>query len=201
MIEYYYTISKLYGPCEIKEKGSRFISFLYPVLSMEDGENKLKKIRKEYYDATHVCFAYRLGEGREEYFRLNDDGEPSGTAGQPIYQEIVRKELYNVLVPVIRYFGGIKLGKGGLQRAYSGSARNIIEQSLIETVEIKKEIIINIPFNFIGEMMHIISRLDIKIINQNYNPDGISMNLSVPIGRVEDFKKILIEKSNGKIIL
>ena len=199
MIEQYFVVDRKYGPFEYKEKGSRFISYLFPAISVEDADNILSALRKEFYDATHVCFAYRLGRGREDYFRSVDDGEPAGTAGPPIYQEIVRKELFNVFVAVIRYYGGVKLGKGGLIRAYSFSARQVIEEAEITTVKVEKETTVFIPFNFIGDMMYIINFLGVNIVSQDYTAHGVSMNLSVPIGKVSKFQDILIEKSCGKI--
>jgi len=199
MIEQYFTIDKKYGPFDYKEKASKFISYLFPVSSGEDAEKILSSLRKEYYDATHVCFSYRLGRGEEEYFRASDDREPSGTAGQPIYQEIVRKELFNVLLAVVRYYGGVKLGKGGLQRAYSFSARQVIESAEIIRVDIKKEVRLSIPFSFIGDMMHIINLLDITIVSQDYDSSGVSMHLAVPVGKTMKFRELLTEKSAGRI--
>lgn len=199
MIENYRTVNRTYGPRELKEKGSRFISYLYPVSKKEEADNVIAKLRKEFYDSTHVCFSYRLGEGMEEYFRYNDDGEPSGTAGHPIYQEIVRKELFNVLVAVVRYYGGVKLGTGGLQRAYSSSARSVLDSAGIIKVEIKKEFSLSIPFTFIGDIMHIVNLFAINIEKQDYTAEGVNMILSVPLGKVDLFQKLLTEKSGGKI--
>ena len=103
-----------------KDKGSKFIALAYPVETEEDVFRNLENARKEYYDAHHHCFAYVLGQGRES-FRLNDDGEPSGTAGKPIYGQILSKDLTNLLVVVVRYFGGTKLGTRGLINAYKGA--------------------------------------------------------------------------------
>lgn len=201
MIEQYYTINREYGPVEMKEKGSKFISYLYPISSGEEAEKKLGKLKKEFYDATHVCFAFRTGEGEETYRRYNDDGEPSGTAGMPIYQEITRKDLYNVLIAVIRYFGGVKLGTGGLQRAYSLSARLVVDTAEITTIGIKKIVTLPVPFSFTGEMMHMINMFDAKIISQEYNQDGTNMKLAIPTGKVTSFQKYLTEKSAGKIVI
>ena len=98
MIEQFKTIFKSTQPIEIKEKNSRFISQCFPVSTKDEAEETVKKLWKEHYDCTHICFAYLLGEGEISVFRYSDDGEPSGTAGLPIYNEILRKELFNVLV-------------------------------------------------------------------------------------------------------
>ncbi len=109
------TIRSISGPNEFKEKGSRFISYIYPVSEKERAEEILDESRKKYYDSTHVCFGYRIGAGEEKNLRYSDDGEPSGTAGLPILNELRSRELFNALIVVIRYYGGTKLGTGALQ--------------------------------------------------------------------------------------
>ena len=109
----------------IKEKGSKFIAIAIPVISEEEIKSKLDELRKEYYDARHHCYAYRLGFEKLVY-RYNDDGEPSGTAGRPIYGQIVSKDLTDVLVVVIRYFGGTKLGVSGLINAYKTASKEAL---------------------------------------------------------------------------
>jgi len=201
MVEKFNTINKDFGPFEFKEKGSKFISYLFPVSTEEEADKILNRLKKEFYDATHICYSYRIGSGTEDYVRINDAGEPSGTAGRPIYQEIVRRELFNVLLAVIRYFGGIKLGKGGLQRAYSGASRNVIDISDIVIYEIRKEVTLSVPFNLIGDIINMAGRFGIKILSQEYTQEGVSMFLSVPAGKVEAFQSLLTEKTAGKILL
>lgn len=115
-----------------KSKGSKFISFAFPVNTEEEVFANLENLRKQYYDARHHCFAYTLGKERES-FRMNDDGEPSGTAGRPIYGQILSNDLTNILVVVVRYFGGTKLGTRGLIDAYKGATANAFENSNIVT--------------------------------------------------------------------
>ncbi len=201
MVEKFNTINKDFGPFEFKEKGSKFISYLFPVSTEEEADKILNRLKKEFYDATHICYSYRIGSGTEDYVRINDAGEPSGTAGRPIYQEIIRRELFNVLLAVIRYFGGIKLGKGGLQRAYSGASRNVIDISDIVIYEIRKEVTLSVPFNLIGDIINMAGRFGIKILSQEYTQEGVSMFLSVPAGKVEAFQSRLTEKTAGKILL
>ena len=117
-------------------KGSKFLGFAYPVDKQEEIDEILTVIRKKYYDATHHCYAWQLGSGKEMTFRYNDDGEPSGTAGKPIYGAIQRLDLTNVLIVSIRYYGGTKLGTGGLIKAYGQSASRHLEAAKIKTVEI-----------------------------------------------------------------
>ncbi len=199
MIEKYNSVNKDFGPFEFKEKGSKFISYLCPVSTEEEADKILNRLKKEFYDATHICYSYRIGRGIEEYVRINDAGEPSGTAGRPIYLEIIRRDLFNVLLAVIRYFGGIKLGKGGLQRAYSGASRNVIDISDIVICEIRKEVSLSVPFNLIGDIINMAGRFGMKILSQEYTQEGVSMFLSVPAGKVEAFQTQLTEKTAGKI--
>ena len=125
------------------EKRSRFIAYAIPVLSTRDVKNEIDKLKKEFYDARHVCWAYMLGADRLE-FRSNDDGEPSGTAGKPILGQINSNELTNILVAVVRYFGGIKLGTSGLIVAYREAAADAIREAGI----IEKTVDIQISFGF-----------------------------------------------------
>jgi uncharacterized YigZ family protein len=200
LIETFSTVDNTYGPQEIKEKGSRFIAYLYPVETKEAVDAVIGGLRKKYYDATHVCYAYRLGKGEEQYFRFNDDGEPSGTAGLPIYNEIKSKEYFNVLVAVVRYFGGVKLGTGGLTRAYGQAAAKVLEISTKVTIHIKQKISVSFPFHFTGEIMQIVNRFSLDILKQEYSADGIHMQLDVPVGKIAEISNQVIERSSGKII-
>jgi uncharacterized YigZ family protein len=195
----YFTIGKIYGPEEIKERGSRFIAYLYPVSTAAESDSIIVDLRKKYHDATHVCFAFRLGKGTEEYFRCSDDGEPGGTAGIPIYNEIKKKEYLNVLAVVIRYFGGTKLGTGGLARTYAAAARKVIEKAKTSTVHIKKEVSLDFPYDFTGEIMKIIHRFALDIVKQEYTGRGVSIKLAVPIARVEEVEKTLADISKGQL--
>ena len=200
MIEQFKTVFKVTEPIEIKEKNSRFISQCFPVSTKEEAEEIIKKLWKEHYDCTHICFAYILGDGVVETFRYSDDGEPSGTAGLPIYNEILRKELFNVLVTSVRYYGGIKLGTGGLTRTYGASARAALETAEVETVIIKKEVAVDIPFDFTGIAMSYIGRLEgLEIKSTTYTESGSSLTVRIPIASVEKFIAEMIEKTGGKI--
>ncbi len=197
----FFTVDKNYGPEEIKEKGSRFITYLFRITSKEEATSIIKDLNKKYHDATHVCFAYRLGNGKELYFRYNDNGEPGGTAGLPIYKEIKAKEYYNVLIAVIRYYGGIKLGTGGLTRAYAQSARKILDSSKKIAVLIRRSASIFFPFDFTGEIMQIINHYSINIYKQNYLSDGVNMVLSIPEENFNEIDKLISDKSKGNIKL
>lgn len=200
MIESYKTIKKSYGPLEFKEKGSSFIAYISPAETKEDAENIIEKLRKQYFDSTHVCWAYRIGNGIEKEFRYSDDGEPNGTAGLPIYKEIERVELFNVVAAVVRYFGGTKLGTGGLVRAYSASLRQLAETVVPEIIRIKHSAAIQIPFDFLGTMMHIINTIEgVEISSQDYLETGVIFNILIPVAKVNHFKELLKDKSAGKI--
>lgn len=199
VIESFFTIDGEYGPEEFKEKGSRFISYLFPVGSREEADAVIARLRKKYYDSTHVCFAYRLGNGREDYFRYNDDGEPSGTAGLPIYNEIRSKAYFNVLAAVVRYYGGTKLGTGGLTRAYGQAAKNVLEVSKAVTVHVKHRVSVSFPFDFTGEIMQVVNRFALDIVKQDYSPGGIYMELDVPVAKVTEVGRQIVERSGGKI--
>ena len=200
MIEQYKTLFEPTQPIEIKEKNSRFISQCFPVSTKEEAEEIIKKLWKIHYDCTHICFAYILGEGEIATFRYSDDGEPSGTAGLPIYNEILRKELFNVLVTSVRYYGGIKLGTGGLTRTYGASARAALDTVEAETVIIKKEINVDIPFDLTGIAMSYIGRFEgLEIKSTTYTESGSSLTVRIPIALVEKFIAEMVEKSGGKI--
>ena len=200
MIEQFKTIFKATQPIEIKEKNSRFISQCFPVATKEEAEEIIKKLWKEHYDCTHICFAYLLGEGETVAFRYSDDGEPSGTAGLPIYNEILRKELFNIQVTSVRYYGGIKLGTGGLTRTYGASARAALETAETETVIIKKEVAVEIPFDFTGIAMSYIGRFEgLEIKSTTYTESGSSLTVRIPIASVEKFIAEMVEKTGGKI--
>ena len=201
MIEQYKTLFESTQPIEIKEKNSRFISQCFPVSTKDEAEETVKKLWKIHYDCTHICFAYLLGEGEIQTFRYSDDGEPSGTAGLPIYNEILRKELFNVLVTSVRYYGGIKLGTGGLTRTYGASARAALDSCEIKTVIIKKELVAEIPFDLTGIAMSYIGRFEgLEIKSTTYTETGNSVNVRIPIASVEKFISEMVEKTGGKIV-
>ena len=150
-----------------KVKGSKFISFAHPVNDVEAVKQLLDTYKKIYYDARHVCYAYMIGpEG--DAFRANDDGEPSGTAGRPILGQIQSFGLTDVLVVVIRYFGGILLGTGGLVVAYKSAASEALGSAVIIEKTVDVEYCIVFEFRFLNDVMRIIKTLDAQIISQDY---------------------------------
>ena len=166
MPDSYKTIVKL-SEGIYKEKGSKFLSFAIPATSVEEVKLILEEYRKRFYDARHVCYAYMLGAGRNE-FRANDDGEPSGTAGRPILGQINSFELTNILVIVARYFGGILLGTGGLITAYKEAAKDALAQAEV----LEKTVKIRFKIEFGYELMN-----DVLRIFKDFEPEIISTEL------------------------
>ena len=153
-----------------KEKGSRFISFIYPVKSEEEIKDIVTGLKTKYYDARHVCWAYMLGHQRVD-FRSNDNGEPSGTAGKPILGQINSFGLTNILIVVIRYFGGIKLGTSGLIVAYREAAAEAIRANEIIECLVEDEIRVAFEYPFLNDVMRIVKEDNVTIISQYFNLD------------------------------
>ena len=148
----------------LKEKGSKFIGFAFPVDDEEDLKKSLQKIREEHPKATHHCYAYRLGIKGENY-RANDDGEPSGSAGLPIYNQLLAHEITNVLVIVVRYYGGTKLGVSGLVKTYKESAKITLEEAEIVKKELESEIEISFGFSQQNQIFTLLSKFDGRILD------------------------------------
>lgn len=151
-----------------KEKGSKFISRLVHVESEKDCKDFLIEMKKEFYDARHHCYAYRL-DPENERTRSNDDGEPAGSAGKPILNQLLSHELYNVMVVVIRYFGGTKLGVSGLINAYKLSTRDAIEESKIIIKHISNVYTLHFEYPKLNDVMRIIKEEKISIIQQDFS--------------------------------
>jgi len=162
----YHTIS---GPAEglYKEKGSKFIALAFPVSSEEMVKHKLEEIRKSYHDARHHCYAYVLGFDKSAH-RYNDDGEPSGTAGRPIFGQLQSKDLTNTLVIVIRYFGGIKLGVSGLIGAYKSATADALNQARILDLTVNDVYELSYEYPLMNEVMRVIKDEGLKIIEQDF---------------------------------
>ncbi len=151
-----------------KEKGSKFLSFAFPITSVEQAKEIIQFHKKEYFDARHVCYAYILGN---EYktFRANDDGEPSGTAGRPILGQLNSHQLTDILIIVVRYFGGVLLGTGGLITAYKEAASDAITNTEIIEKTVKANISIRFDYTLLNDIMSICKQLNAEIINQQFD--------------------------------
>ena len=148
----------------LKEKGSKFIGFAYPVNSEEEIKQHLEKIYEDHPKATHHCYAFRLGLKGENY-RANDDGEPSGSAGLPIFNQLLAHDITNVLVVVVRYYGGIKLGVGGLVKTYKESAKITLDEAEIITKELETTIEISFNYSHQNLVFTLLNKYDAKILN------------------------------------
>lgn len=152
------------------EKRSKFLAFAFPVSTLEEVKAHLEVIQKKYYDARHVCYAYMLGPERKE-FRANDNGEPSGTAGKPILGQINSNELTDILIAVVRYFGGIKLGTSGLIVAYKAAAAECIAQAEIVERTVDEELSFAFEYPLMNEVMRVVKEEGPKITAQGYDTD------------------------------
>lgn len=155
-----------------KEKGSRFIALAYPVCTEEEVKQHVAEVKKKYYDARHHCYAYILGPNKDAY-RMNDDGEPSGTAGRPIHGQLLSNDLTDTLIIVIRYFGGIKLGVSGLINAYKTAAKDAIDNNTIVERFVEEDYEIHFPPLGMNKVMQLLKRDTVKITDQQYDTDCI----------------------------
>lgn len=160
-----------------KEKNSKFIAFAFPVKKEEDIKEILESLKKKYHDANHHCYAYRIGE-QQNSFRFNDDGEPSGTAGKPIYGQILSKDLTNVLIVVVRYFGGTKLGVSGLLNAYKQAALNAITQATIVAKTVNETFEVGFQYEDMNRIMSLLKKMHATIISQNHD-DQCTIQFSI----------------------
>ena len=152
------------------EKRSKFIAMALPVRTLEEIKEHLEKYQKQYYDARHVCYAYMLGHERKD-FRANDNGEPSGTAGKPILGQINSNELTDILVVVVRYFGGIKLGTSGLIQAYKAAAAEAIAAAEIIEKTVDDDVEVAFEYPFMNDVMRIVKEEEPQIVSQSYDMD------------------------------
>ena len=154
----------------LKEKNSKFFGYAFPVTSEEDVKENLERLRKEHFSARHWCYAYQIGTEKIQY-RANDDGEPNNSAGMPIYGQIQSFEVTNVLIVVVRYFGGVKLGVGGLISAYKTAAQMALENATIVEKTINKHFIISFGYAHMNKVMRIIKEKNLQIVSQKMEMD------------------------------
>ena len=186
MIYSYKTIDQAIENIDFKEKGSKFIGFGYPVEDEGEVKEKLIELWERFPDATHICYAYRLGLNGEIY-RANDDGEPSGSAGLPIYNQIVSKEITNVLVASVRFYGGTKLGVSGLVKAYKLSAQMVLEEAILVEKHLTEKILIEFTYEDQGNVMRNIDKSQVEILKTEF---GMSCTLEVKVRKDQKEKFI-----------
>ena len=149
-----------------KEKNSKFFGYAFPIKNEDDVKSILEQVKKQHHAARHWCYAFQTGVGKNIYFRANDDGEPSNSAGMPIYGQIQSFEVTNVLVVVVRYFGGVKLGVGGLIQAYKTSAQLALEASEILEKTIDAEYIVQCEYKDLNKVMRVIKEKNVHVVQQ-----------------------------------
>ena len=184
---------------KLKEKGSIFIAQAFPVSSEEEAKINIDEVKKEFFDATHHCFAFRIGKDESEVFRYSDSGEPRGTAGKPILTAIQSRNLTDVLVVVTRYFGGVKLGTGGLSRAYHESSLKVLNECEIIKKIKKAQIDLRVPLNFYGNVCKVLSKYNCDITKTDFEEKNVEITLRIEKKRSSELRNNLFDATEGKI--
>lgn len=187
----YQTIAQPVRDTLLKEKGSKFIGFAFPVNDEKELKDALNEIKNEHSKATHHCYAFRLGLNGENY-RANDDGEPSGSAGLPIYNQLLANELTNILLVVVRYYGGTKLGVSGLVKTYKESAKLTLDHSEIIIKELESQLQIEFPFTQQNVIFTLLNKFDTKVLNFD-TAENCTITASIKASQKENISEILSE--------
>ena len=175
------------------EKRSKFLAFAHHVETVDEVKELLVGYRKKYYDARHVCYAYMLGAGREE-FRANDDGEPSSTAGKPILGQINSNELTDILIVVVRYYGGVNLGTSGLIVAYREAAADAIAYATVETRQVEEVVTYTFAYPQMNDVMRIVKELQPRIVSQQFDND-CAITLAIRKSKADELRTKLANLS------
>lgn len=189
MEDTYRTIGNNIGEGYYTEKRSKFLAFAHHIESADEAMEIVKQYRKKYYDARHCCYAYMVGPERNE-FRANDDGEPSSTAGKPILGQINSNELTDILIVVIRYYGGVNLGTGGLIVAYRTAAADAISHCKIEDRIVEEKIEYKFTYPMMNSVMHVIKSMPAKIVAQHFD-NNCSITISIRKSMAEEMRSRL----------
>ncbi len=197
MDDTYKTISKL-AEGTYTEKRSKFLAFAIPVSTLDEVKEQLKYYEKKYYDARHVCYAYMLGADRTN-FRANDNGEPSGTAGRPILGQINSFELTDILLVVVRYFGGIKLGTSGLIVAYKAAAQEALNAADIIEKTVDADITFLYEYPFMNDVMRIVKEESPEIVSQDFDND-CRMTLRIRMSQFERLRERLLKVDSLRLV-
>ena len=179
-----------------RERSSKFLSWIFPVRSEEEIREHLDALRKRFFDATHHCYAWRLGP-HGEAFRANDDGEPSGTAGKPILGQLLSNDLTDCLVVVVRYFGGTKLGVPGLIAAYREATADVIAQAQIVERTVDRQVTVDFPYVAMNDIMRVVKELQPRIEAQEFD-NLCTMRLSIRESRA-DLLEERLRKAGGSL--
>jgi uncharacterized YigZ family protein len=185
--------------CEDNVKGSRFIATARSVTSEAEANAFIENIKKEFHDATHNCYAWKVGVGRLQRYRYYDDGEPSGTAGLPILKSIDARAVSNGCIVVTRYFGGTRLGTGGLMRAYGKMAADLLRSCEIEKRYFTDTLHFEVSFDFTNVVHNIINTFDAELKDTKYNEVAVSFTVEVKTSQLQAFKTKLTDGTNGQV--
>ena len=199
MDDFYITIANK-AECEIKIKASRFIGRTFKVFSVDDIDKQLQIIRKKEYTANHNCYAYKIGSGIENSFKYSDDGEPNGTAGKPMYDVLSGHSLTNTLVIVTRYFGGTKLGTGGLVRAYGDCVKAVLEKSGVRKIFLTSLLHKTIALPLYNRLQQTITKLGAKQVEAKFS-DQIDITIEIRNSLVGKLQSEIVELSGGKAVI
>jgi uncharacterized YigZ family protein len=182
-----FSFNTLQGECSgvYKEKGSKFLAFAFPVRTKSQAKEIFEGVKRRYFDARHHCFAWMLGPGQNEY-RASDDGEPNHSAGDPILGQIRSKGLTNVIIVVVRYFGGVKLGVGGLINAYRSAAEAALNNGSIIEEEVYKQVTVEYTYPFTAEVMRLVTEFELNIEKQEFT-DACRMEVSLALRHESKF--------------
>lgn len=195
----YKTIASSVQEVIFKDKSSKFLGYAFPVTSKEEIKAHLEEVKKAHFSARHWCYAWQLGYGTNQRYRANDDGEPNNTAGIPIYGQIQSFELTNILVIVVRYFGGIKLGVGGLVQAYKTTAQLTLQEAETEEKLITEELRIRFDYPLMNKVMRVVKEQNLNITQQLLTED-CELHLAI---RQSDYQRMqeLFENIYGVLIV
>ena len=199
MIDEYFKTLAAPTAAELKEKGSRFRAQAAPVADKEKAEDILMQIAKKYHDASHHCFAFQVGIGDKSESRFSDDGEPSGTAGKPILQAINGLGLTNVIIVVTRYFGGTKLGTGGLIRAYGGVAALALNAATILTHFLQDTLKLECDYHDLKAILNIVQKFGGTIKSSDYG-GTVRLKVEIRIGRTTQFISTVVDITAGRVV-
>lgn len=189
MEDTYKTITEMTGEGFYSEKRSKFLAFAHHVNNVDEVKSIVQEYRKKYYDARHVCYAYMIGP-EKEIFKANDDGEPSSTAGKPILGQILSNDLTDILIIVVRYYGGVNLGTGGLIVAYRTAAADSIEHCQIKECFVEETVKFTFPYIMMNGVMKVVKTMEPRIVSQDYD-NTCTITLSIRKSKAEELKNKL----------
>ncbi len=195
-----YIVLNSSADAEIRVKRSKFIAYVTPVDSEDGAKAAVKEMEQKYHDSRHVCFAWILGYGDEIKVHSTDAGEPSGSAGEPILGILKKHEITNAVAIVVRYFGGIKLGTGGLGRAYKECAALALEKCETKFIAFGNDFEVTFPYHLLGSIEHSLEKYNGKVLQRNFDED-VNLSIWLPKGREQSFSSELNELSSGTITL